>query len=396
MAVIHKFNPRGLRFPMTALILAVTVGVTLVQFVADGLGDHGGPVSARLALFLPSLWSGEWWRLFTVGLVHGDPWHVLMNGMSLWVVCSIYEVIAGSRRMLLVYLLSLIGGSAAVALLGQVFTPVVGASGAIFGVFGAVIAHVYSKFGSVKMMWEVPYTRQLLIVLALNIAVSFVPGISLLGHAGGLLTGFIAGYLTERQLSKRLAAGEKIGAWVFGIALMATAVYGTLPWHRGGYQLIRAGSEAGLDVDPRTSHWQDVASGKLVFPKTGLLGEITETKDGQESWSLDGSDSVLTVGDGASGLAVRAARAQAILAAAGSDPDTSQLLADQRAVLVKRLELMHNPLDAFIARAGEALRKMEDELRGLADAGKSEKSAAPDGKTGSGATPKSEAESPGS
>lgn len=279
MATIHRYNVHHRPNLITLIILWFTVSVTIVQ-----LFDENGFCNQWLPLSLPELWGyGEAWRLLTVTLVHGDPMHILMNGYSLWIIGSIVEGAFGRRGLVLLYVASGLGGSIAVALFGEVFTPVVGASGAIFGLFGALIAYMYSRVGSVRGMWNVPYARQVMVVLAINIFISFMPEISALGHFGGLAVGLLMGYLLERKASRRLALGEKVGGVILALALAGLTVYAVMPVNRGGYWLVQServlqdalGDKVVLEVDKDSNDvW-----GWHIIDKAKTLEGVRKAKD---------------------------------------------------------------------------------------------------------------------
>jgi membrane associated rhomboid family serine protease len=134
--------------------------------------------------------AGEWWRLIASGFLHfgnyGDygPVHLLFNMFALWVIGKDLEVALGRVRFLVVYLLSLLGGSAAIMLLGDPGVPVAGASGAVYGLFGGIAVVVFKA----KLN-----PGPVLTLIGINIFLSVaLPGISLLGHVGGLLAGALA------------------------------------------------------------------------------------------------------------------------------------------------------------------------------------------------------------
>lgn len=129
----------------------------------------------------------EPWRIVTSGFVHSmtNPAHIALNMYTLWIFGRMLERDLGRLRFLLVYGISLLGGSAAVILLSPPTTLTVGASGAIFGLFGAVLA---------VALWGPKHHRSnltsILVLIGINVAFGFlVPGISWQGHLGGLLAG---------------------------------------------------------------------------------------------------------------------------------------------------------------------------------------------------------------
>jgi membrane associated rhomboid family serine protease len=127
---------------------------------------------------------GEWWRLLTSGFLHIGPIHLLFNMMALWVLGRDLEVVLGRGRFLALYLISLLGGAAAVMLFYGPDESVAGASGAVFGLMGGLA--VVLKRLQVS-------AGQVIGLIAVNIAISVaIPGISLIGHLGGLVVGAAA------------------------------------------------------------------------------------------------------------------------------------------------------------------------------------------------------------
>ncbi|HYT09656.1 MAG TPA: rhomboid family intramembrane serine protease [Mycobacteriales bacterium] len=126
---------------------------------------------------------GEYWRLLGAAFLHVGLLHLIMNMVALAVVGPGLERLFGTWRYLALYLLAALGGSVAVYLFGAPFGAVAGASGAIFGLFAATLI-VLHRLGL--------DARSMLLVIGLNVAVSFAPSISLLGHLGGLVTGGLA------------------------------------------------------------------------------------------------------------------------------------------------------------------------------------------------------------
>ena len=117
--------------------------------------------------------------------MHDGFWHVGLNMLALWMIGRSLEPLLGRGRFLTLYLLSALGGSVAVALLSFT-TPVVGASGAIFGLFGALIVigrHIGANIAGIA------------IILGINLVIGFIPGfnVSWQAHVGGLVVGALVG-----------------------------------------------------------------------------------------------------------------------------------------------------------------------------------------------------------
>lgn len=170
----------GERTPVTYGLLAVIALVYLGQLVSSGQ-------VTQWLLYWPPLTVMEPWRMVTSLFVHSESsfFHIMFNGYSLWVLGTILERIIGSSRFLGLFFVAGLGGSLAVLWLSP-GAAVIGASGAVFGLFGALLV-IQQSFGV--------QNPQLLIVLVINLVLGFVvPGISWQAHIGGLLTGLALGW----------------------------------------------------------------------------------------------------------------------------------------------------------------------------------------------------------
>lgn len=143
---------------------------------------------AHGALYAPLVRQGQWWRIVSGAFEHAGLWHIALNMFALYQLGSFVEAVLGSRRMLLVYFISLIGGGLAVVAFSS-HDVTVGASGAIFGLFGALLA-IGVRLGKRGR----GLIGQTLPILVINLVFTFaVPFISKSGHLGGLVAGFFAG-----------------------------------------------------------------------------------------------------------------------------------------------------------------------------------------------------------
>lgn len=178
-----------------------------------------GGFLTQLMLYWPPITLIEPWRMITTMFVHSvsSPFHILFNGYSLFVLGTLVERLIGPGRFLALFFLSGFGGSVAVALLSPQ-TAVIGASGAIFGLFGALFV-IQRSFGGAN--------TQLLIVLALNLVLGFVvPGISWQAHIGGLAVGALVAWIlvrTREEARRRQQSGYlvMVGLGLAGIAALA-------------------------------------------------------------------------------------------------------------------------------------------------------------------------------
>lgn len=188
---------------MTYGIIAVTVLAYLVELATGGPnGVFANALRLDARGFLAIGGPVEPWRLLTVLLVHASILHVGLNMLVLWMIGRSLEPILGRWRFLVLYLIAGLGGSVAVALIAP-GTPVVGASGAIFGLFGAMLLiarHVGAD------VWQIA------ILIGINLAFPFVLAlfsgggsvqISWQAHVGGLIAGGLVGLIYARTRNAR-------------------------------------------------------------------------------------------------------------------------------------------------------------------------------------------------
>jgi membrane associated rhomboid family serine protease len=160
---------------------------------------------------------GQPWRLLTAGFLHYGPVHLALNMIALWIIGRDIEPLLGRARFLAVYFLSLLGGSVAVLLFGPLDAGTAGASGAVWGVMGALLVVV------LRLRLN---PQPVLAVIAINAVISFLPGISLLGHLGGFVVGLAATAALvyaprNRQRAVQIGALVTIGALLVLAAVAA-------------------------------------------------------------------------------------------------------------------------------------------------------------------------------
>jgi membrane associated rhomboid family serine protease len=185
---------RAPKTPVTTFLVLLNLLVFVYELVRLGMGLLGGDVPAEgfvnvggLVPFLVTQ-QGEWWRVVTSGFIHLSGIHIAVNMYSLYVLGRFVESIAGSWKMALVYAISLVGSGLAVAYFSAPDIVSGGASGAIYGMFGALFA-IGLKLGKPGMA----LMRANIGILIVNLIFTFaVPGISGWAHVGGLLLGFVA------------------------------------------------------------------------------------------------------------------------------------------------------------------------------------------------------------
>jgi membrane associated rhomboid family serine protease len=170
-------------------LLALTVATSLLTL----LGRQSELESLLLLDKFAILFDGEYWRLLTVVLVHGSLIHLLFNMYALWTIGPIVEVLYGPWRYLAIYGLCAVAGSAASYATSP--NPAVGASGAVFGLFGALlVADRVHKPALTRNARNL--TMQIGILIGINLVIGFsIPGIDNAAHVGGLLAGAWLGFV---------------------------------------------------------------------------------------------------------------------------------------------------------------------------------------------------------
>ena len=193
----------------TRVLIASNVAVFIASFVVGGGGGSasgGGAFSGGItrlhqlgALIGPSLQirnngevlrgvaDGAWWRLVTSGFLHFGVFHIALNMWVLWNVGPPLERALGRARYVALYFAALLGGSAG-AMLVSPNALGAGASGAIFGLFGAFAAAMHRQGVN-------PFRTSIGTTLMLNLGITFlIPGISIGAHIGGMIAGAICGW----------------------------------------------------------------------------------------------------------------------------------------------------------------------------------------------------------
>jgi membrane associated rhomboid family serine protease len=204
---------------VVSLILGLLNVIAFVVTVATAPGGLTGNTGSKLFDELELVpvrvaVDGEYWRLLGSAFLHIGLLHLAGNMLALAIVGPALERVFGWWRFLAIYLVAALGGSVAVYLFGSPFGAVAGASGAIYGLFAATLI-VVRKLGL--------DARFMVLAVALNFAVSFAPGISLLGHLGGFISG---GLLTLAMVYAPKASRTSLQILAIGVlvAIMVSAV----------------------------------------------------------------------------------------------------------------------------------------------------------------------------
>ena len=162
---------------VTYVLIGINVAVYLLQLlrgVEEVAGDWGmWPIGIGIY--------NEWWRLLTGAFLHGSFLHIAFNMYVLFALGPTLERVLGHGRYLLLYLVAALGGSVASYAFSDFQTVSVGASGAIFGLMGALVV------AGRRLRYDI---KQVVILLVINFVIGFIaPNVDWRAHLGGLLTG---------------------------------------------------------------------------------------------------------------------------------------------------------------------------------------------------------------
>lgn len=208
----------GVQRGATPVVTYVLIGINVLMFALQTVSV---PLQNELVLFSPAVADGDLYRLMTSAFLHYGVTHLLFNMWALWVVGPPLEHALGRVRFTALYVLSALGGSVLVYLLSSLGAQTAGASGAVFGLFGATF--VVGKRLNMDVRWVVG-------LIALNLAFTFViplvssQNISWQGHIGGLVTGAVvaAAYAYAPRKSRNLV---QAGATVTILVLFALLIW---------------------------------------------------------------------------------------------------------------------------------------------------------------------------
>jgi membrane associated rhomboid family serine protease len=219
---VHKGTASPSRFagfPATYVLIALNAVAFLIE-IAGGSGGLSGTASSAVVndfgLRGVNVADGEWYRLVSGGFLHAGLVHIGFNMFALYFLGRLLEPAIGTPRFVALYFTSLLAGAFGALALTDPGQVTVGASGAIFGIFGATFVIARGRgFNEIA--------SQLGILLAINLALTFgIANISVGGHLGGLVGGLIGGLV--------IIAGERgrLGPNRLRIELLAMVAVGVL------------------------------------------------------------------------------------------------------------------------------------------------------------------------
>jgi membrane associated rhomboid family serine protease/Tfp pilus assembly protein PilF len=243
---------------LTQILFGANVAVFLAMALASGSAlEISGQVSVHYgANFGPYTLSGEWWRLVTYMFLHGGIMHIAFNMWCLWDLGALCESLYGRWSFLCIYLITgIAGGLASVAWNPGVLS--VGASGAIFGLAGALAASFYLGEFSLPRIAISGTFRSLAFFIGFNILIGFgfnifagsSGGIDNACHIGGLVSGAALGALIARLAPQHDAPLRRASVLGFVALAVVAAGFGVRQWRSGPMRMAREYQEIGGKTD---------------------------------------------------------------------------------------------------------------------------------------------------
>jgi len=201
--------------PVTMFLLVSSVVVYILGAVS---GELNNTLFRNFALLPSAVADGEWWRLATTAFLHSGTMHILFNMYALYLLGPGVERQVGSRSFAGLYLASALLGSVAYAAFNT--GPAVGASGAVFGLFGAWLASAWKSRNTSAGRAQL---QSIGVILGINLLLPLaVPRIAWEAHVGGLVAGFLIAFLwtqvaRDERTRSAIAFGVAAAALVLGI-----------------------------------------------------------------------------------------------------------------------------------------------------------------------------------
>jgi membrane associated rhomboid family serine protease len=210
---------------LTYVLIGINVAVALGGFLSGASATGGGGGVGGSSLIVDGAVSrfavdqGDYWRLLTAGFLHDGFFHLLFNMFALYILGGMLEPAIGRLKFAIVYFVSLFAGSFGALLL----TPdglTVGASGAIFGLMGAVVVVMRQRGIN-------PMESGIGLWMGLNLLITFtIPGISIGGHLGGLVGGALAAFVFV-EVANRMKVSDGLTSLIAG-AVGVIAIAGAI------------------------------------------------------------------------------------------------------------------------------------------------------------------------
>lgn len=206
---------------VTYAILAICVLIFILGNVIYFL-NNGTYSDVSIAIALGAYYkafvvgANEYWRFITTGFVHIDILHLLMNMIALVSIGRFFEKQYGPLKYLVILLSSILGGSMFVHVASQ-NTVTLGLSGGLYGLLGAMIVYSFST----KMINNAYVRNQFISIIVINLFISFLPGVSMLGHFGGFVTGILLGIIFDENKTWKVLKQNSIVALAIAFVVLS-------------------------------------------------------------------------------------------------------------------------------------------------------------------------------
>ncbi len=259
------------RFTWTMTLIVLNVIAYIVEVVVGGSLKPEIPALLRLgANYGPYTMEGEWWRLFAAMFLHGDALHILFNMWALLNVGMLAEAVFGRRNFLFLYLLCGLGGN-----IGSLWWhPVVvgvGASGAIFGVAGALLPAIYFERNQQMRAALKSSLVSIAIFVVFNLAWGAKSAtIDNAAHLGGLITGVLLGALipTVGHADFWRKQNRALAVFAITLVLLTTASAYAKRFHFGTIHYVRA-----LDLFKDGNRQEAIREARLAISRDPTLAD---------------------------------------------------------------------------------------------------------------------------
>lgn len=205
----HTFKQYKITY---SLIVINILGYLLSAFLSKSLIDMDIEVLVNMgALYGPiTVLDSEWWRLLSAMFLHGGMTHLLMNMFSLYLIGRGVEQYFNTTSYVSIYLFSgLLGGLASLYM--HPASVGVGASGAIFGIFGAMAGFFLAHREKIEAHTKA-FMKDFAMIIGINLVLGFsIPSVDVSAHVGGLVIGFIGGYVVSKNPK---------WVWIYSVAMI--------------------------------------------------------------------------------------------------------------------------------------------------------------------------------
>jgi len=206
------------RYRLTYSIIAINIIIYILSALGsmDVMDMDNRVLFDMGALYAPAIvLEGEWWRLFSAMFLHGGMMHIVMNMFSLYIVGRGVEIYFDKLSYLAIYLSSgLIGGVVSIYIHQDSIG--IGASGAIFGIFGALAGFFLAHRDRINSQSKA-FMKNFGTIIALNVVIGLaIPSVDMSAHIAGLIVGLVGGYILSKK-PKSL--------WIYSVVILAILIF---------------------------------------------------------------------------------------------------------------------------------------------------------------------------